>query len=145
MLSQKCNFPTSPSALGNTGPIPDAEDNRDTKIDIAPTHPRRDPSLGVVQPDMTSTAAPTASTDPGIHQNQPSIASTHQNVLPRASLRCWYFQLIRSQTKKRFIVRSSNNNTSINSYVRRVHWVLVVSLMTRPTQRSSVKELYACS
>jgi len=48
MLSQGRNFPTSPSALGNTGLIPDAKDNRDTKIDIAPTHPRRDPSLGIV-------------------------------------------------------------------------------------------------
>jgi len=79
MLSQERNFLTSPSALGNTGPIPDAKDNRDTKIDIAPTHPRRDPSLGIVQPDMTSTAAPTAS-----------------------GLRCWYFRSIGCQTKKKF-------------------------------------------
>jgi len=102
MLSQERNFPTSPSALGNTGPIPDTKDNRDTKIDIAPTHPRRDPSLGIVQPDMTSTAAPTTSTDPVIHPNQPSVASTPQNILPRAGLRCWYFWPIRCQTKKKF-------------------------------------------
>jgi len=102
MLSQGRNFPTSPSALGNTGLIPDAKDNRDTKIDIAPTHPRRDPSLGIVQPDKTSTAAPTASTDPVIHPNQPSVASTPQNVLPRAGLRCWYFRSIGCQTKKKF-------------------------------------------
>jgi hypothetical protein len=46
---------------------------------------------------------------------------------------------------KRFIARSLNNNRSIDSYARRVHRVLVVSLMTRPARRSSVKELYACS
>ena len=84
MLSQKCNSPTSPSSSGNAGPIPNAEDNGDAKIDIAPTDLRRDPSLGVVQPDMTPKSAPTTSPGPGLHPNQPSllIASTHQNVLP---------------------------------------------------------------
>ena len=56
----------------------------------------------IVQPDKTSTAAPTASTDPVIHPNQPSVASTPQNVLPRAGLRCWYFRSIGCQTKKKF-------------------------------------------
>jgi len=82
MLSQECNFPTSPSALGNTGPIPDAKNNRDTKIDIAPTHPRRDPSLGIVQPDMTSKAAPTANTDHVIHLNQPSVLQHLRTFCP---------------------------------------------------------------